>query len=101
MWLIDHEELSRPINVAAPHPLPNAEFLRVLRDEARALVGLPATAWILEIGALALRTESELLLKSRRVVPALLLESGFDFRYPMWHAAAADLCARKRAAPRQ
>jgi NAD dependent epimerase/dehydratase family enzyme len=59
-------------------------------------IGLAATAWMLELGALALRTETELILKSRRVVPRRLLEDGFTFTWPGWPAAAADLCGRGR-----
>ena len=58
--------------------------------------GLPATEWMLEMGALVLRTETELILKSRRVIPTRLLQSGFDFQFPTWTDAARDLCARSR-----
>jgi hypothetical protein len=51
---------------------------------------------MLEAGALVLRTETELLLKSRRVVPGRLLDAGFDFRYPTWPEAARELCASRR-----
>ncbi len=94
-WLIDHE-LAGPVNVCAPHPLPNAEFMRTLREVWGTRIGLPATRWMLEIGALLLRTETELVLKSRRVVPGRLGASGFGFRYPSWGAAAAELCRRWR-----
>ena len=60
-------ELSGPVNVAAPNPLPYAEFMRALREAWGARVGLPATRWMLELGAWAMRTETELVLKSRRV----------------------------------
>ena len=93
-WLIDHEEIEGAINIAAPNPLPNAEFMRILRHAAGVRVGVPATKWMLEIGALLMRTETELILKSRRVVPTRLLEGGFDFRYPRWEDAARNLCAR-------
>jgi uncharacterized protein (TIGR01777 family) len=95
-WIIAREHLSGAINVAAPNPLPNAEFMRVLRRAWGAPVGLPAMAWMLEIGAVFLKTETELVLKSRRVVPGTLLRDGFQFRYPEWAAAAGDLCARWR-----
>ncbi len=85
------EALSGPINLAAPCPLPNRDFMRALRQAAGAKVGLPATAGMLEIGAFFLRTETELLLKSRRVVPGKLLASGFTFQFPEWSAAAEDL----------
>ena len=54
-------------------------------------IGLPASAWMLEIGTFLMRTESELVLKSRRVVPGRLLASGFEFLFPEWSAAAEDL----------
>ncbi|MCI0376843.1 MAG: DUF1731 domain-containing protein, partial [Gemmataceae bacterium] len=57
-------------------------------------LGLPAAKWMLAIGAFFLRTETELVLKSRRVVPGRLLQSGFEFRFPTWAEAAADLCRR-------
>jgi len=68
--------------------------MRELREASGARFGLPASRWMLEIGALFMRTETELVLKSRRVVPARLLESGFTFTYPDWRGAAADLCRR-------
>jgi NAD dependent epimerase/dehydratase family enzyme len=58
--------------------------------------GLPATEWMLEIGALVLRTETELVLKSRRVIPGRLLQAGFTFQFPNWPDAARDLCRRWR-----
>jgi len=98
-WLIDHDDVSGPVNVASPHPLPNADFMRALRQAAGVRVGLPATRWMLEVGAFALRTETELILKSRRVVPGLMLERGFEFEHPHWPAAARDLVADWRAGP--
>jgi uncharacterized protein (TIGR01777 family) len=91
-WLIDRDDVAGTINVASPNPLPNAEFMRALRQTCGFPVGLPASAWMLEIGAMFMRTETELILKSRRVVPARLLEQGFAFRFPEWPAAARDLC---------
>ena len=79
-FLIEHGELDGCINIAAPHPLPNREFMEELRRAAGVRVGLPASKWMLEIGAFFLRTETELILKSRRVVARRLMESGFDFR---------------------
>ena len=93
-WLIDRDDLSGPVNIAAPDPRPNAEFMRALRRASGVPVGLPAVPWMLELGAFALRTETELLLKSRRVVPRRLLDSGFRFQFPTWPEAAADLCQR-------
>jgi uncharacterized protein (TIGR01777 family) len=95
-WLLGHEEVVGAVNLAAPHPLPNAEFMRALRAAWGMPVGLPSTAWMLEVGALVLRTETELVLKSRRVVPGRLTAAGFTFEFPDWPAAARDLCARRR-----
>lgn len=97
-WLIEHEELSGPINIASPNPLPNREFMRIFREAWGARVGLPAFEWQLAIGAFFMRTETELILKSRRVVPKLLTDSGFVFDLPKWRAAAEDLCQRIRKA---
>lgn len=100
-WLIDHAEFSGAVNIAAPHPLPYRDFMREIRRAAGVPIGLPATRWMLAFGTWALRTESELVLKSRRVVPGRLAESGFTFEYPAWPSAAAELVtrARSRVAP--
>jgi uncharacterized protein (TIGR01777 family) len=96
LWLIQHAELDGPVNLAAPNPLPNSEFMQTLREAWGISLGLPATRWMLELGAFLLRSETELILKSRRVVPSRLLESGFTFQFPTWTEAARDLCARWR-----
>jgi NAD dependent epimerase/dehydratase family enzyme len=85
-----------PVNLAAPNPLPNAEFMRALREAWGARVGLPAANWMLEVGAFFMRTETELVLKSRRVIPGRLLQAGFKFKYPAWPEAARELCLRWR-----
>ncbi len=81
-WLIEHDEISGPINVTSPDPLCNAELMARFRKHTNMPVGLPATKWMAEIGAFLLRTETELILKSRWVVPTKLLEYGFVFKYP-------------------
>jgi uncharacterized protein (TIGR01777 family) len=95
-WVIKHDALEGPVNLAAPHPLPNREFMRELRKAWGIRFGLPAAEWMLELGAVFLRTESELILKSRRVVPSLLLKGGFIFRFPTWPETASDLCRQWR-----
>lgn len=90
-WLIDHDELDGIVNVAAPEHLPQVEFMRVLRRAASMRFGLSGTSWMMEIAAFIHGTESELILKSRRVAPARLLESGFAFDFPRWSEAASDL----------
>lgn len=94
-WLIEHD-LAGTVNLAAPHPLPNAAFMRALRLAWGTNLGLPAARWMLAIGAIVMRTETELVLKSRRVIPGRLLASGFRFDFPTWPEAAADLCRRWR-----
>lgn len=92
-WLIDREDISGVVNVAAPNPLTNAEMMRLIRRQCGVPFGLPATEWMLEIGALFLRTETELIIKSRRVVPGRLQASGFEFRHPHVLQAVQQLVA--------
>jgi uncharacterized protein (TIGR01777 family) len=87
-WCIENENLEGTINMCSPKPIPNREFLKALREASGARFGLPATWWMLEIGAFFMRTETELLLKSRRVVPGRLIDSGFTFDHPNWPDAA-------------
>jgi uncharacterized protein (TIGR01777 family) len=95
-WLIAHEKLEGAVNFTSPHPLPNAQFMRVLRDSWGTRAGLPASKWMLEIATFFMRTETELVLKSRRVIPGRLLQDGFQFEFPNWNEAASDLCRRWR-----
>ena len=78
-WLLDREDVEGPVNLAAPEPLPQRELMRALRAAAGVPVGLPATRWMMEIAAALHRTDTELLLKSRRVVPARLLDRSARF----------------------
>ena len=96
-WLIQRSDVDGIVNVASPNPLPNAEFMRALRRAYGMPFGLAASAWMLELGAVFMRTETELVLKSRRVVPQRLLEAGFTFRFPTWNEAAVDLCRQWNA----
>jgi uncharacterized protein (TIGR01777 family) len=94
-WIINRKNLNGPVNLAAPNPLSNAEMMRLVRRICGMPLGLPATEWMLEIGAFFLRTETELILKSRRVVPGKLLASGFQFHFPQLENALRDLEHRK------
>ncbi|NUT44687.1 MAG: TIGR01777 family protein [Thermoactinospora sp.] len=96
-FLAGRDDLAGPVNLAAPEPLPQRDFMRALRAAWGMPVGLPATRWMAELGAYALRSDTELLLKSRRVVPGRLLEAGFAFEHPRWPQAAEDLVRRARA----
>ncbi|HEX7730527.1 MAG TPA: TIGR01777 family oxidoreductase [Terracidiphilus sp.] len=90
-FIVTHHKLDGPVNLASPYPLPNREFMSALREAWRVPNGLPAPALLLELAALILRTESELVLKSRCVIPGKLLDAGFAFEFPYWPEAAADL----------
>ncbi|KUN86449.1 DUF1731 domain-containing protein [Streptomyces griseoruber] len=98
-FLVERDDLAGPVNLAAPAPLPQRAFMRALRSAWGVPVGLPATKWMAELGALALRSDTELLLKSRRVVPGRLLAAGFTFGRPHWPEAADDLVRRRRHRP--
>jgi hypothetical protein len=93
-WLLLRDDISGPVNLAAPNPVSNDELMRSLREVCGVPFGLPATRWMLELGAFFLRTETELIVKSRRVVPGRLLSGGFEFRFPRLRAALENLCAR-------
>lgn len=94
--LIAREEFTGIVNLASPNPLPNCDFMRALRDAWGIRIGLPTPGWMSEIGTFLMRTESELVLKSRRVVPGRLLAAGFPFLFPEWPAAARELVVRWR-----
>src|SRR5260370_38359295 len=94
--LIAREEFTGLVNLASPNPVPNRDFMRALRDAWGIRMGLPTPELLLEIGAFLMRTESELVLKSRRVVPGHLLAAGFQFRFPEWPAAVPELVLRWR-----
>lgn len=96
-YLITHEDMVGPVNIAAPGPLPYNDFMRAMRSSWRMPIGLPAMKWMLEIGAWVMRTDTELVLKSRRVVPGKLLERGFVFDFAEWSTAAEDLVERWKA----
>lgn len=93
-FLVGRDDLAGAFNVCSPHPLPNRDFISGLNAALGRRFAVPVPRWAVEIGTFFLRTESELVLKSRRVVPGRLLENGFAFRFPDWSAAVADLVQR-------
>ncbi len=99
-FLLQRDDFEGPVNLASPSPLPQRDFMAALRAAWGTRFGLPATRWMFEIAAFIHRTETELILKSRRVVPRRLLEAGFSFEFPGWPGAARDLVARRRAGER-
>ena len=96
-FLMERDDIEGAVNLASPNPVPNREFMAGLRRAWGTNVGLPSARWMLEMGAVFLRTETELILKSRRVIPGRLLRDGFSFTYPDWPEAARELCKRWRA----
>lgn len=93
-FLVANPLLDGVFNLAAPQSLNNRDFQRILREQIAMPIGLPSAGWMIRLGAVALRTEAELLLKSRWAEPARLLDEGFRFRWPEWSAAADDLLHR-------
>jgi NAD dependent epimerase/dehydratase family enzyme len=90
-FLIEQEEINGPVNMVAPNPLPNREFMASLRWAWDVPNGLPAPSQLIKLGAFFLRTEPELVLQSSRIVPRRLLDAGFEFEFPQWPEAAEDL----------
>jgi uncharacterized protein len=95
-WIIQHEDIRGAVNLASPNPVTNADFMATIRKICHRRFGLPAPLWLLEIGAFFLRTETELVIKSRRVVPGILLADGFTFRHPHLLPAVEQLVNRDR-----
>ncbi len=93
-FLLTRDDLSGAVNLASPNPLPHRDFMRALRRAWHVPLGLPATRWMAEVGAVVMRSDTELLMKSRRVVPGRLLAAGFTFDHPDWPQAARELVGR-------
>ncbi|GAA3212726.1 epimerase [Microbacterium terregens] len=90
-FILDHEELAGPVNVASPHPSDNRTLMRELRRSVGMPVGLPAYRWMLEPAMWALRTEPELVVKSRWVLPERLSAAGYVFAQPDLRGAVRSL----------
>jgi uncharacterized protein (TIGR01777 family) len=96
-FLIAHDEINGPVNISSPEPVSNRRFMRCLRSAwCTSYVAIPTPGWVLPLGAMLLRTETELVLKSRRVEPRRLLAAGFDFHFPNWRGACHNLVSRWR-----
>ena len=93
-WLIAHGDVSGAVNLAAPNPIPNRDMMRILRRLCGVRLGLPATRWMLEAGAFVLCTETELIIKSRRVVPNRLAAAGFQFPFPDIESKFANILGK-------
>ncbi|GGH17953.1 TIGR01777 family oxidoreductase [Mucilaginibacter phyllosphaerae] len=90
-WLMQHPEINGVINCTAPEPVKNTDLMKELRHAYGIPIGLPAPAWLLEIGAALIGTETELILKSRWVVPKRLLDAGFRFQFARVAHAVKDI----------
>ena len=80
-FIIEHPELVGPVNITAPIPIRNAEFMRMLCTKYNKRIAIPQSKWLLELGAAIIGTETEMVLKSRNVIPERLVEVGFRFEY--------------------
>lgn len=97
-FLRAHSEIDGVVNVSSPNPSDNRTVMQTLRDLLGMPAGLPAPRWMLEIGSAVIRTETELVLKSRWVVPERLLGAGYEFEYPELRPALREIVAsRKRS----
>ncbi|ROP65253.1 epimerase [Curtobacterium sp. ZW137] len=92
----DHEEIDGPVNVSSPNPSDNRTVMATIRDSVGRRFGMPTPRWVLEVGTFAIRSETELVLKSRWVVPTRLVEAGYEFRYPLLRGALASIIAERR-----
>lgn len=90
-FLIQREKAEGVYNAAAPNPMLNQDFMRTLRKACGRSFGLPLMTWMLKLGAIMIKTETELLLKSRKVVSKRLEDEGFKFKYPTLKEALDDI----------
>jgi len=95
-WLREHDEVDGVVNLSSPNPSDNGTMMGIVRRAVGMPVGLPATRWMLELGTAVLRTETELVLKSRWVVPERLVEGGYEFVHPHLDAAVKQIVAERR-----
>lgn len=94
-WIINEQGINGVVNLAAPNPVSNAVFMTTLRKVMGVSIGLPAYKWMLRLGAWLIGTETELLLKSRWVLPTKLLQSGYTFFYPTIEEAVREIIQQK------
>lgn len=90
-FILNHPTLKGAINIVAPNPTTNIELMKLMRKYLNVPIGLAAGKRLLEMGAILIRTETELILKSRNVIPSRLLEAGYTFKYCTLEASLKDL----------
>lgn len=93
-WIYEHKEIGGTYNCSSPNPVSNEKFMKVFRKVTGHIIGLPAFKWMLQLGAPIIGTEVELVLKSRWVVPTKILETGFEFKYPLLEEALKDIISK-------
>ncbi|ALO67972.1 NAD-dependent epimerase [Arthrobacter alpinus] len=97
LFLHERREITGAVNIAAPEAVTNAELMAGVRRVNRAPFGVPTPAWLLKMGAVLIRTETELVLKSRWVRPGKLEDAGFTWQHPELEGALADIAGRRNA----
>ncbi len=93
-WLIENENAKGTYNICTPNPLPNKEIMRLIRKVLKVSMGINLSYWMLELGAFLIRTQTELIIKSRYVIPARLMAEGFQFAHPYFEEAIRDIESR-------
>ncbi|MBL7730670.1 MAG: TIGR01777 family oxidoreductase [Chitinophagaceae bacterium] len=93
-WITSYTGLEGVFNCSSPNPVTNKVFMQTLRRATGHKFGLPAYTWMLKAGAILIGTETELVLKSRWVVPTRILETGFTFKYPLLKDAFTDIISK-------
>jgi NAD dependent epimerase/dehydratase family enzyme len=96
-FLADHPGIAGAVNITSPNPSDDATLMRTIRHELGVPFGIPLPRWALELGSFVIRTETELVLKSRWVLPERLIEAGYRFRYPELGAAVHQIVEARRA----
>ena len=90
-WIYEKKKITGTYNCCSPNPVTNKEFMRLIRKATRHKIGLPAFKWMLKVGAILIGTETELIFKSRWVIPSKILETGFQFKFPKLEDAFANI----------
>ena len=93
-WMAEHNELEGTFNCSSPDPVSNSTFMQQLRKITNTKIGLPAYEWMLKIGAAIIGTETELILKSRWVLPTKILQTGFQFKYALLEDALKNIISK-------
>jgi uncharacterized protein len=90
-----NEHITGAINTSSPNPITNTQLMQLFRKNMNMPFGLPAPTWLLKIGAVIIKTETELILKSRWVIPQKLIDWGFTFTYTTVDDALKEILSSK------